>query len=78
MNPAKAPPSACIYPSTDAINDPLSAERAQAVKAALVKAGIDASRVATRELGDSKPVASNQTEAGREKNRRIDVVVTKL
>lgn len=62
----------------DAINDPLSAQRAQAVKNALVKAGIQASRVTTRELGDTKPVASNQTEAGRQKNRRIDVVVTKL
>jgi len=62
----------------DAVNDPLSAERAQAVKDALVKAGIDAGRVTTRERGDSKPVASNQTEAGREKNRRIDVVVTKI
>ena len=62
----------------DATNDPLSAERAQAVKDALVKAGIQASRVTTRELGDTKPVASNKTEEGRQKNRRIDVVVTKL
>lgn len=62
----------------DAINDPLSADRADSVKAALVKAGIEASRVATRERGATKPVASNQTEAGRQKNRRIDVVVTKI
>lgn len=62
----------------DAINDPLSARRAEAVKAALVKAGIEANRVATRELGDSKPVASNETAAGRQKNRRIDVIVIKL
>ena len=62
----------------DAVNDPLSAERAQMVKSELVKAGIDASRVTTRELGEDKPVASNATEEGREKNRRIDVVVTKL
>ena len=62
----------------DAINDPLSAARADAVKAALVKAGIKASRIATRERGDTKPVASNETAAGRQKNRRIDVVVTKV
>ena len=62
----------------DAINDPLSAERAESVKVALVNAGIEAGRIATRERGNSKPVASNQTEAGRKQNRRIDVVVTKL
>jgi outer membrane protein OmpA-like peptidoglycan-associated protein len=62
----------------DAINDPLSGERADAVKQALIKGGIDASRIATRERGDTKPVATNETQAGRQKNRRIDVVVTKV
>ena len=62
----------------EALNDPLSADRADAVKGELVKAGVAAGRITTRERGDSKPVASNQTEEGREKNRRIDVVVTKL
>lgn len=62
----------------DAINDPLSGERAEAVKQALIQGGIAADRVTTRERGDTKPVASNQTEAGRQQNRRIDVVITKL
>ncbi len=62
----------------DAINDPLSGERAESVKQALLKGGIAPSRVSTRERGDTKPVASNQTPAGRQKNRRIDVVITKL
>ncbi len=60
----------------DAINDPLSGDRAEAVKQALIKGGIAEGRVTTRERGDTKPVATNETEAGRQKNRRIDVVVT--
>ena len=62
----------------DDVNDSLSAERADAVKAALVEAGVATGRITTRERGNSKPVASNETETGREKNRRFDVVVTKL
>jgi len=62
----------------DAINDPLSGDRADAVRQALLTGGIEANRVTTRERGDSKPVASNQTATGRQKNRRIDVVITKL
>jgi len=60
----------------EAINDPLSGERAEVVKQALSQGGISASRVSTRERGDRKPVASNQTAAGRQLNRRIDVVIT--
>ncbi|AUD06749.1 OmpA family protein [Spirosoma pollinicola] len=62
----------------EAINDPLSGERADRVKQALIQGGIAASRVSTRERGDTKPVASNQTATGRQKNRRIDVIITKL
>ncbi|PRY25882.1 OmpA family protein [Spirosoma oryzae] len=60
---------------TDAQNDALSGERAEAVKEALVAGGIEPSRVATRERGDTMLVATNQTATGREQNRRIDVVV---
>jgi OOP family OmpA-OmpF porin len=62
----------------EAINDPLSGDRAEAVKQALIKGGIDAGRITTRERGATKPVDTNATQAGREKNRRIDVIVTKV
>ena len=63
---------------TDATNDPLSGERAEAVKQALIAGGIEPGRITTRERGDTKPVATNETQAGREKNRRIDVVILGL
>jgi len=52
-----------------------SGRRAEAVRGALVAHGIDAHRVAVWALGDSFPVASNETELGRHRNRRVDVYV---
>lgn len=59
-------------------NKNLSLERALAVKYALTTAGIEANRVTTQGFGSEKPTASNDTPEGKRKNRRIDVVVTKL
>ena len=50
----------------------LSKRRADAVAQVLVKHGIDASRISTTGLGKDNPIASNQTEDGRAKNRRVD------
>lgn len=47
--------------------------RAQAVKAALVASGIGADRLETAGLGQTQPVASNETEVGRSQNRRVEV-----
>jgi OOP family OmpA-OmpF porin len=58
----------------DAHNQALSAQRAAAVKANLVRAGVVASRLATKGYGATRPVASNDTEAGRSQNRRVEVV----
>jgi len=55
----------------------LSAARAEAVKTALVNAGIDGARIATEGYGDAHPVATNDTPEGRAQNRRIAVNVTK-
>jgi OOP family OmpA-OmpF porin len=54
----------------------LSGERANTVKNSLVAAGIDASRLEAKGYGSEHPVASNETEEGRQQNRRIDVQVT--
>lgn len=50
----------------------LSEKRAIAVKAYLVKKGADSTRIATTEYGETKPIASNKTEAGRRRNRRVE------
>ena len=62
---------------SDKINTKLSADRASNVVAALVKRGIDASRLQSEGYGPLHPVASNDTEEGKAQNRRIAVRVTK-
>ena len=57
-------------------NMALSERRAAAVQQALVADGIDQSRIQTRGLGESNPVASNATAAGRQKNRRVEVAIS--
>lgn len=53
----------------------LSEERARAVGDVLVARGVDPGRVATVGLGESKPIASNTTEAGKQLNRRVALLV---
>jgi K(+)-stimulated pyrophosphate-energized sodium pump len=67
---------------TDNTGDPeankkLSVDRAEAVKALLVAGGIDAARIKTAGWGQEKPIASNDTEEGKAKNRRTELTVTK-
>jgi len=57
----------------EAANMKLSQARALSVKNALIKEGIDASRIASSGRGEFDPIASNKTKEGREKNRRIEV-----
>lgn len=63
----------------DAYNQRLSQRRAESVKRWLVeREGIAADRLSTRGAGETRPVASNDDEAGRQRNRRVEVVIHKL
>ncbi len=61
---------------SDSYNLQLSQRRAEAVRTALVRRGIDPTRVNARGMGESVPVASNDTVQGRQLNRRVEVVLT--
>ncbi len=56
-------------------NQQLSERRAQAVKNALIGRNVNPSRINTVGFGMSKPIASNDTEVGRQMNRRVTVVI---
>lgn len=59
----------------DAFNQKLSEQRANAVRQYMIdKLGIDGSRLTAVGYGESKPVASNETEAGKLSNRRVQAV----
>ena len=58
-------------------NKKLSLDRAIAVKGIMVKGGIAEARIGTDGYGEEKPIASNDTEEGRAKNRRTELVVAK-
>lgn len=59
------------------INVSLSKERAVAVKAYLVSKGIKAKRLTNKGYGSAKPVADNNTDAGKLQNRRVELIILK-
>ncbi len=61
---------------SSARNQDLSDERAQSVRAALVGMGIGTDRMISRGYGESYPAAGNDTAAGRQQNRRVEIVVS--
>lgn len=61
---------------TDAINIPLSGQRAQTVANFLVGQGVAGDHLTVKGLGSINPVASNDTAEGRAKNRRAEIVVS--
>lgn len=64
------------HPASEKHNQQLSERRAQAVRDALVKAGVPADKLTVKGFGSSKPIAPNDTEANRRKNRRVEFTVT--
>ena len=71
-----------IQGHTDAIgpkryNQLLSSKRAQAVASYLQNLGLSKERIVSRGFGGKKPIASNDTEAGRQQNRRVEFIITR-
>lgn len=60
---------------TAAYNQSLSERRASSAANYLVAQGVSRSRIGTRGVGESEPIAPNDTEAGRQKNRRVEVAI---
>ncbi|MBN2034768.1 MAG: OmpA family protein [Deltaproteobacteria bacterium] len=58
-----------------ALNLDLSERRAEAVKTALLRRGISFDRIDTVGLGQSLPIASNDTASGRQQNRRVEITI---
>jgi OOP family OmpA-OmpF porin len=57
---------------SDAHNMALSKDRAESIKAYLISQGVNGSRVEATGYGETQPIASNKTAAGRQKNRRVE------
>ena len=60
----------------DAYNQRLSEQRADAVREYLVQNGVKSNNITARGFGKTQPVASNDTAAGRQQNRRVELVVS--
>ncbi len=60
---------------SDAYNQDLSERRARSASHYLASRGVSPTRIATRGLGETEPVVSNETDEGRAKNRRVEVAI---
>lgn len=61
---------------SDAYNQKLSEQRAEAVSSKLIASGISPSRLKTIGYGESQPIASNDTAEGKAQNRRVEIAIT--
>ncbi len=60
---------------SDSYNKSLSLARANSVKKYLLSEGVEKNRIIVKGYGESRPIASNETEVGRAKNRRIEIKI---
>ncbi|HEX8506528.1 MAG TPA: OmpA family protein [Hymenobacter sp.] len=60
---------------SDAINQPLSERRAQAVAAEAIAKGVASSRITTQGYGSTQPIADNATAEGKQANRRVEIAI---
>lgn len=63
---------------SDAYNQTLSQQRAASVAQYLISQGVDPTRVAAQGMGESQPIASNDTPQGRQQNRRVELELAPL
>jgi outer membrane protein OmpA-like peptidoglycan-associated protein len=73
-------PDLLVVGQTDALgstsyNQGLSERRARSATTYLTTQGVRSARIESRGLGETEPVGSNETEAGRQRNRRIEVAI---
>jgi len=61
---------------SDAFNQTLSEQRANGVRDYLLQQGLDPTSIVATGFGKSNPVASNDTAAGRQQNRRVEIIIS--
>lgn len=59
----------------ESYNQKLSQQRAESVKMALINRGVGSGRIIATGYGESHPVASNDNESGRQRNRRVEIII---
>jgi outer membrane protein OmpA-like peptidoglycan-associated protein len=60
---------------SDDLNQALSQRRAESVKSYLMQHGIESRRLTASGIGENRPVADNDSESGRQQNRRVEVII---
>ena len=66
-----------VFIGTEAYNLDLSVKRARAIKDFLISKGAIGSNISIEGYGEQNPAATNQTEAGRSKNRRVEFIISR-